>query len=147
MTIAGDPLGGALNSFPPASGFTSIDFNQNQDFRNVGIAKDAVNSAVIDSVQLKITDPSTQDFSFLDSLQLVARTGSQEAVIAQKSSIRQLNLRPPNPTLSLDTTGAQLKPYVTAASMSIVVRGSGNAPPNDTQISITAGMEVEIRGY
>jgi hypothetical protein len=147
MVFPGDPLGGALTAFPPVSGLTQYDFNTNPDFRNAGVTKDAVSSAVIDSVQVKITAPSTQDFSFLDNLQLLAAaTGRQAAVIAQKSSIRQLNLRPPNPTLTLDTTGAQLKPYVTAPNMSILVQGSGNAPPNDTTISITLGMEVDVSG-
>jgi hypothetical protein len=146
MTIPGDPLGGLLN-IPGVPSLTNIDFNQNRDFVNEGITKDKVNSAIADSVQLQITSPSNQDFKFLDNLQLVAKAAGMEAVIAQKTSIAQLNLPAPNPVLNMDVTKSQLKPYVTASSMSIDVRGSGRAPNYDTQINITIGMEIEVHVY
>ena len=136
-----------LDTFPPISSLTSLDFNQNTDMRNVGVTKDQLSSVVADAVQVQITDPGTQDFQFLDNLHLFARSGSQEVEVAQKSGIARLGLPPPNPTLGLDTTHAELKPYIAAASMSFLLRGGGTAPPVDTQITVKIGMEIQVRGY
>jgi len=141
------PIAGVLDWFPTINDFTNIDFNQNQDFKNQGVSKDRVNSVKADSVRLQIVSPNNQDFSFLDSIQFSARAGDQEVKIAEKSSIGKLNLPPPNPTLVLDVTGAELKPYVTAPSMNIVISGKGKAPQNDTQIAITVGLQVELNLY
>jgi len=146
LTIPGNP-GGMLDAFPQISGLANIDFNQNTDMRNVGVTKDQVSSAIADSVQLQITAPSTQDFRFPDNLHLFARSGGQEVEVAQKSGIARLNLPPPNPTLGLDTTNAELKLYIAAASMSFLLRGGGTAPPVDTQITVKIGMDIQVRGY
>src|SRR5712692_6721884 len=139
MTIpqSPSPLGGVLRDFPVVASFTNIDFNQNQDFKNQGINKDHVSSVQVDSVQLQINSPNDQGFDFLDSLQFFAEAGNQEAEVAEKSSIRMLGLGPPNPVLNMDVTRAELQPYVTAPSMSIVVRGQGTFPRSDTTIAIT----------
>ena len=144
LTIPSNPPG-PLTSFPPVEGLTNVDFNLDPDFINEGVTKDRVTGAVAESVKLQITNPASQDFKFLDNLQLVARSGSQEALVAQKSSIGQINLPLPSPTLTMDTTGAELKPYVAASSMSFVVRGSGVAPPADTLIVIMIGMEISTK--
>jgi len=137
-----------LDTFPQISGLIGLDFNQNTDLRNVGITKDQVSSAIADSVQVQITNPSTQDFRFLDNLHLFARSGSQELEVAQKSGIGRLNLPLPNPTLGLDTTHAELKPYVAAALMGFLFRGGGTTAPSvDTQITVTIGMEIQAKGY
>ena len=136
-----------LDTFPQISSLASLDFNQNTDMRNVGVTKDQLSSAIADSVQVQITDPGTQDFRFLDNLHLFARSGSQEVEVAQKSGVARLSLPPPNPTLGLDTTHAELKPYVAAASMGFLFRGSGTAPARDTQITVKIGMEIQVRGY
>jgi hypothetical protein len=141
------PIAGVLDWFPAISNFTNIDFNQNQDFKNQGVSKDRVNSVKADSVRLKIVSPNNQDFSFLDTIQFSAKAGDQEVKIAEKSSIGTLNLPPPSPTLVLDVTGAELKPYVTAPSMNIVINGRGKSPQNDTQIAITVGVQVELNLY
>jgi len=139
-----NPLGGVLDVFPAVSSFTNIDFNQNEDFRNQGVSKDHVHSVQVDSVKLQITSPNNQGFDFLDTLQFFAKTGNQQVEVAHKSSIRQLGLAPPNPVLSMDVTHAELKPYVTAPSMSIVVSGHGDYPQSDTTLGITVGLQVEV---
>ncbi|HZA51568.1 MAG TPA: hypothetical protein VE549_12565, partial [Myxococcaceae bacterium] len=63
----------------------------------------------------------------------------------EKHNIGTLGLRAPHPVLNLDVTGAELQPFVTAPSMSIVVRGNGRQPPQDTKIQAEIGLKVEIR--
>src|SRR5215211_2497257 len=136
-TIQGDPspIPGLLTAFQPIGSFTNIDFNQTQEFQNQGITKEQVKSVRPDYVRLKILTPDTQDFSFLDWIQFYARAGDLEDVlVAEKHDIGQLGLKAPNPVLSLEVSQEELQPFVTARSMSIVVRGSGNFPQEDTKI-------------
>jgi hypothetical protein len=144
LNIPGDP--GGTFALPQITGLTGIDFNQNTDMRNLGITKDQVSAAIADSVQLQITDPSTQDIRFLDNLHLFATAASQEVEIAQRSGIARLNLPPPNP-LPLDKTNAELKSYLAATSMGVVARGAGTAPLRDTQITVKIGLDIQVRSY
>ncbi len=143
MTIPGDPSRGPLD-FPPIPSLTNIDFSRNVDFRTIGVTKDQVTSVVAESVQMQITEPSTQDFRFLEDVQMVVRGAGQEAVIGRKSSVGRLNLPAPGPTLALEPTGAQLKPEISAVSTTILVRGSGTMPPLDVSITVTIEMQCEL---
>src|SRR5215218_10120278 len=80
-TIDGDPtpLSNVLGAFPSIGSFTNMDFNTNQEFVNQGVSKDQVSSVKVTSLTLRITNPSTQDFSFVDSLSFFAKVGDEEA--------------------------------------------------------------------
>jgi hypothetical protein len=148
-TIRGDPtplvpdLLGAFN----IGSFSNIDFNQTQEFQNQGVTKDQVESVKTDYIQLKIVSPDTQDFSFLESLQFFAQVGDQEVLVAEKMGIDQLDLRPPNPVLELDVTDAELQPFVVAPAMSIVVRGKGRLPPQETRLEARVGLDVTVKVF
>lgn len=146
-TIQGDPspLPGLL-SLPAIGGFTNIDFDQSQEFQNQGVTKDQVSKVTPTFVRLRIVSPNTQDFSFLESLQFYSRASDEEILVAEKFDIGSLGLQPPNPTLNLDVNpSADLVEHVTAPSMSIVVRGSGKLPPQDTTIEAVVGLDVEVK--
>ena len=145
-TIQGDPspLPGLFNTFPGIGSFSNIDFNQSQEFKNQGVTKDQVKSVHMDHVRLKIVSPDTQDFTFLQNLQFFAQANDQEVLVAEKSGIDQLGLKAPNPVLEMDVkSDVDLAPFVTAKSMSIVVRGKGHLPPQDTRLEATVGINVE----
>lgn len=145
-TVRGDPLGAVFSAFPAIGSFANLDFNANQEFKNAGIRKDQVTSVKATEVTLRIRDPDTQDFSFLDSLAFYARAGDKELLVADKADIGHLNLPPPNPTLRLDVKPtAELQPFVAAPSMSVVVRGKGHAPPQDTFVEAAVTFHVEFR--
>ncbi len=147
-TIAGDPspLGNLLGAFNIGS-FASIDFDQSQEFQNQGVTKDQVESVKTSFVRLKIISPETQDFSFLENLEFWAKVGDQEVLVAEKQGIDRLGLKAPNPVLELDVTDAELQPYVTAPAMSIVVRGKGRMPPQDTRLEATVGLDVTVKVF
>lgn len=147
-TVQGAPSSGLLPiAFPAIGSFTNLDFDDSQEFQNQGITKEQVKSVKTEYVRLRILSPDTQDFSFLESIQFSARAGDNESLVAEKNDIGALNLPAPNPVLSLDVTGVELQPFVTAPSMSIVVRGSGRPPPQDTRIQAEVGLKVEIRVF
>ena len=144
-TIQGSPLGGILGAFPTAANFTNLDFDANQDFKNQGVHKNQVNSVKAESIKLKVVSPSDQDFRFLDQLQFFAKSGDTETLVGEKLGISDLDLSAPNPVLSLEMKDAELKDHVSAPSMSIIVRGKGRPPPQDTRIEAAVNLRVEIK--
>ena len=141
----GNALGGVLTMFPQLSSLTNIDFDQSQDFKNNNTSREKVTSVLLKSMTLKISSPNDQDFSFLESIQFVAKSGENEAVFAQKSNISQQGLKTPNPTLTLDSANVDLAPYVRASTMSIVMRGTGRQPPRDTQVEVVTVFDVFVK--
>lgn len=149
-TVQGDPspISAVLSAFPNVGSFTNIDFDQSQEFQNQGVTKDQVESVHMSHVRLKIISPETQDYAFLDSLQFFARAGDEEVLVAEKHGIDKLGLKAPNPVLELDVKkDVDLQPYITAPSMSIIVRGNGRVPPQDTRLEATVGVDVAIRVF
>ncbi len=144
-TVEGDPspVSTLLGTFPAIGSFSNLDFNANQDFQNQGVSTDQVSSVKVSSLTLKILSPNTQDFSFLDEISFFAKVGDQEALIAQKLRIQSPPL--PNPVLELELTEVELQPFIAAPSMSIVVRGKGRVPPQDTTLEAEAQFRVGVR--
>jgi hypothetical protein len=146
-TVAGDPTGisTVLDAFPSIGSFSSLDFDQNQDFQNQGVTKDQVSSAKLQSLSLKILSPADQNFSFLDTLEFYAKAGDQEVLVASKHNISSLGLNAPNPVLVLDVTDAELQPFITAPSMSISVRGKGRKPSKEVRLQVDVKLDVQVR--
>ncbi len=143
-TIAGSPLGQFFSAFPQAASFASIDFNQNQDFKNNNTSRDKVKTTKVTALSLKITSPNSQDFGFLDSLEVSVKAGDKTQKIATKTDIASLGLAAPNPTLNLDLIDADLAEYVRSSAFSIITSGSGRQPAQDTQIEINVKFLVGV---
>lgn len=141
----GGALSGVLTMFPQLGMLSNIDFEQNQDFKNNNASREQVTSVLLDSMTLKIASPADQDFSFLESVQFFARSGENEVLFAQKTNVASAKLIAPNPTLKLDTLNVDLAQYVRASTMSIVMRGTGRKPPQDTRIEVSAVFHVFVR--
>ncbi|WP_171818408.1 hypothetical protein [Pyxidicoccus fallax] len=145
MTVPAGPPGGTtvLNAFPAISSFSGMDFNENQDFKNQGLRKDEATSVHVKSVTLKVLSPNDQDFSFLETVEFYARAGDREERIARRQDVSRLNLKPPNPVLGLGTDGVELQPFVSAPTMSIIVRGRGVMPEREVRLQAVVTLEVE----
>ena len=134
------PFSGAI---PQVAGLGSLDFNQNQEFKNQGVTKDQVDSVEVMGITLRILSPTAQDYSFIDSVKLSAKAdGAPQVLVAEKANVQSLHLAAPNPTLTLDLRNPEIKPFVTAPSMSVMVEGTGRAPPTDTVIEATMDLKV-----
>lgn len=142
--IQGSPLGSLLGAFPQLSGFANINFDENQDFKNNDARKANVKSLKVKGLSLRIVSPTTQDFSFLETLEFYARAGDQETKVAGKTGIDQLGLAAPNPTLKLDVVDAELVQYLQAPTMTIVTRGTGRQPPQETRLEATLDLAVGV---
>ncbi|GMU04451.1 hypothetical protein [Corallococcus caeni] len=145
-TVPASPAGTPtlLNAFPAISSFSALDFNENQDFKNRDVTKDEVSRVQVKSMTLKLLSPNDQGFDFLDSLEAVARAGNSESRFAARDGISGLGLNAPNPTLSLKADGSvDLRPYVAAPSMAIILRGTGRLPEREVRVQATVVLEVE----
>ncbi len=138
---AGPPgVSSLLEAFPAVAGFSGMDFNQNQDFKNQGISKDQVSSAKLKSIQLKIVSPADQDFSFLDTLEFSVKAGDREVPVARKASI------PPGlKTLEMDLLDVELQPFLTAPTMTLSVRGKGRMPSREVRLEANVKLDVQVR--
>jgi hypothetical protein len=134
-----------LNAFPAIGSFAGLNFNENQDFKNQGVAKDEVTSVTPQSIELRLLAPDDGDFGFLDTLEFVAKAGDQEKRFASKRDISRLGLRPPNPVLRMDIEeDVELQPFIAAPSMSIIVRGKGRLPEQEVRLQAVVVLNVEV---
>jgi hypothetical protein len=133
-----------LNAFPAIGSFAGLNFNENQDFKNQGVAKDQVSSVSPKSIELRLVAPDDADFGFLDTLEFFAKAGDQEKRFARKRDIAQLGLRAPNPVLKMDVEDVELQPFIAAPSMSIIVRGKGRMPEQEVRLQAIVLLNVEL---
>ena len=140
--IPGNALAPPLNVFPSLGGLSDLDFNANREFQSHAVTRDRVTSVAVESVTFKLLSPSDQDFTFLNTVQLVARAGDKEVVFAEKLDIVDLPLPAPNPTLSLDLKAVDLTPFVTAPIVTVIMRGKGKQPPKDTRLEVKVKLRV-----
>ncbi len=142
--IAGSPLGGVLNVFPQLGAFSNLDFDQNQDFKNNDATRARVKTMKVTAFSLRILSPTDQDFTFLDTIEFVVKSGDQEQKIAGKTGIRGLRLPAPNPTLTLDLVDVDLAAFVQSPTMTIISRGTGRQPTQDTRVEATVKFTVGV---
>ena len=142
--VQGSSLGMFFNIFPQVGTFTGIDFDQNQDFKNNDATRAHVKSMKVTSLTIRIVSPPTQDFGFLQSIEFAVKSGDQEQKIASKAGIDTQNLPAPNPTLKLDVVDAELADFVHAPSMTIISRGTGHQPAQDTRLEATVKFVVGL---
>lgn len=142
--VQGSPLGQFFNVFPPLSGFSNLDFDQNQDFKNNDANRAAVKTMKVTSFDLRIVSPASQDFSFMQTLEFDVKAGDKEQKVAGKTGIDMLGLMAPNPTLKLDVVDVDLSEFIHAANFSIITRGTGHQPPEDTRLEATVKFAITL---
>lgn len=142
--VEGSPLGAVLAAFPQVGGFANLDFNANEDFKNNDTTRELVKTMKVTSFTLRIVSPADQDFRFLETLEFAVRSGDLEQKIAGKTGIDALPLSAPNPTLTLDLVDTELAQFVRAPSMSIISRGTGRQPAQDTRLEATVKFTVGV---
>ncbi len=142
--VPGDPASASalLNSLPAIGSFTHLDFNQDQEFKNQGVSKDEVSSVQVSRLQLRVVSPPGQDLAFLEEVRFYAKAGDQEVLIAGASGLAELGAG--RQELDLGLRDAELQPYVTAPSMSILVRGRGRVPAQDVRLQAVVTLDVEV---
>lgn len=143
--VPGSALGGLLSAFPSLGSLAAINFDENQDFKNNDASRDRVSSLKVETFSLRIVEPADQDFGFLDNIEVYAKGGDVEKLVASKIGISMLNLPAPNPTLQLDMSNNELVEVMAAPTVSIILRGKGRQPPRDTRLEAKARLRVGLK--
>ncbi len=120
-------------------GFDSIDLSQ--EFKNQGVTKDDVDNVHLEAMTLTIDAPSDGNFDFLDSLTFFAEADGLDKV--KIASLAQV----PKGKSSLELVvekDVDLQPYVVAPSMRMSSHIEGKRPAEDTTISATATLDVDV---
>ena len=137
-TVQGGGIAAMLLSSIPFSGFTNMDLTQNDTLKNQGVKKNQISSVKLTKATLTVTSPSGQTLDFISSLKFVAQTsGVADAEVAHGTDFS-------GASTDLTPDGAELKPYVTADSMTISTDASGQLPPNDTTIHAELSFDVQV---
>jgi len=142
--ITGSPLGQFFNVVPQLGGFANIDFDQNQDFKNNDATRANVKTMKLTSFTVRIVSPPEQDFRVLDSLEFAVKSGDLEQKVAFKTGIGELQLPTPNPILTLDLVDTDVAAFVRSPSMTLISRGSGHQPAQDTRLEATVKFTVGL---
>lgn len=144
QVVTGSADGGSLSTFAPISQLSGFDLDMNADFIANHATRAQMVSVKAQSATVDLVSPSTQDFSFLDDLQLVATSADHDAAFAEKSGIAGLDLMAPTPSLKLDTQDVDLSSQLASPAASVVMRGHGRYPPGDTRMHVTIELNVQV---
>jgi hypothetical protein len=127
-----------IASLPAFSGFNSFDMAQTAEFRNQGVSKEQINSVKLKSFTLTVKSPAGAKLDFIDTISFFAETsGVERRRIAHKTIADGLG------SVELELDGVELKPYVSAPSMTITTDVSGRRPPDDTTVEAVVVLTVE----
>ena len=101
-----------------------------------------VQSAKLSDLTLTITAPGGQTFSFLKDIQVLAVSGGTETEIAHK-----YNVSSNDQTLSMDIDNVELKPYLTAQTMTlkaVVTTATGTTMDMTVRFDIKVHFEANL---
>ena len=138
-TVPGGGIASLLVSALPFSGFANLDLTQNDTLKNQGVKKNQIDSVKLTKATLSVTSPSGQTLDFISSLKFIAETsGVANAQVAHGDSFGNVT------SADLTPDGAELKPYVTADSMTISTDASGTPPPDQTTLHAELSFDVQV---
>lgn len=128
------PLGIATQLAPVA-----VTTNSSQTFANNDTRADLVKDVKLDRLTLSITDPQSQNFDFLQNIEIrITTNGNDEIVLASLSSIPQGQR-----TITLTPTGAKLDAYLKASQYTLKTRATvGRNVPQDVTVRADTRFKV-----
>lgn len=137
-SVQGGGIAATLLSSLPFSGFANMDLTQNSTLKNQGVKKNQISSVKLTGAVLTVTSPSGETLDFISSLKFVAQTdGVADAQVAHGTDFS-------GTSAELTPDGAELKPYVTAPSMTLSTDASGHPPGQDTTIHAVLHFAVQV---
>ncbi|MCC3156329.1 hypothetical protein LJ737_03720 [Hymenobacter sp. 15J16-1T3B] len=117
----------------------TVTTNSSQSFANNDTRADLVKDVKLDKLTLTITDPSSQNFDFLQSIEIrISADGADEIVLASLNSIPQ-GVR----TITLTPTEAKLDAYLKASQYTLKTRATvGRNVPQDVTVRADSRFKV-----
>jgi hypothetical protein len=138
ITVPGGP-GGAL----PVDAIGAVDLDIDRTALEAeGIDPDDVDSARLVGVRLEVTQGTSLE-QWLDDVELHAEApGLPRTLLARRTGIRALPAS--TSAVDLETSGADLKPFVLADTATVIAGASGLQPPVDTTVRVIATIRVDV---
>lgn len=129
--------------FPFSVNTPEMETNSTYEFESNDTRKDHIRSIYVKQLDLTITQPSGETFSFVNSIELfISAPGISEAKIASLAAIPE-NV---GNTLSLTPTNTDLQEYIKADSFTLRLRVvSDETIPQDVHIDIYSNFLVDAR--
>jgi hypothetical protein len=141
-TIPGNPLSVPIQEIPFGGTWANFDINQSEQIQNQGVDKDDINSARLRSLRVNVVSGDSLE-SFLSSIAFYVQSdGLPEQRVAHREGIEQLP--PDTRSIDCEIDDVELKPYITAPSMQIVTRATGQFPRNDTTLEAAMVLRLNI---
>lgn len=140
VTVPAAPAGAPSVSIPRVQ---ALDIGGGDELRDEGIDPGDVDSARLRSVSLAVTRGASLE-RWLDAVAIyVEADGLPRVRVASRSGLRSLPEGTTRIELDIEP-GVDLKPYLTASSAPLTVEASGNLPPVETVVEITATLRVDV---
>ncbi len=144
--IPGGPGLPVLSSVLSLGGLNDMKFSDSQEFKNQGVKPSDVDSVTLSKLRLDVTKPASgQDLTFFKSVKFYAE-GKDPAGAA----LPRVLLASGGPFtagqngVDLTLTHVELKPYLTAPSMSITSDVDGQPPKQDSTVRATISLRVDV---
>lgn len=138
--VSGSVLTQVLGSIGFAS-LSDLNFSNSAEMKNSGVKPSQIDSIKMTLLRLKVKKPATgQDLTFLSSVKFYAESSGLPKVLVAEGGPFAAG----SGQVDLKLAGAELKPYATAASMSLTTEVSGHAPAQDTTIEATVTLRVNV---
>jgi hypothetical protein len=130
----------SIIDLPIDIGTPDINSSSQQAFDNNNTSARLVERIVLSSLDLTITSPDDRTFAFLKSIKIYIRTNdNNEILLAEKQNSAENT----GSTISLDTTGENIKTYVAADSFSLRYEVITQKTTN-SKTDITAAMVFTV---
>ena len=137
------PLG--VDSSITVTGDTTVNIpfvyatNADDVLSNNNTSSDKLISAELSKLSMKITQPATQNFDFLDTVRVYLSADGLPEVLAAKQYPIGKGLQ----KVDMDTTGVALKPYFLQDSVRIRLNAHANAlPMSGTKLSLNSTFRI-----
>ena len=109
--------------------FANLDLSESQEFKSNDVQKRHIDRARVKSLDLRIVNPQTQDFDFIEQITFyVEAPGLERKRIARKQVPRDAR------AFACELDDVELAPYVRAPQMTITTAVRGRRPENDTTV-------------
>lgn len=123
------------------AGLSDMQLSNAQEMANQGVKPHQIDSVKLKLLRLRVTKPASgQDLTFLKRVKFYAESkGLEKKLVAQGGPFAAGTTQ-----ADLQLLGTELKPYVTAASMSLTTEVEGHAPGQDTTLQATVTLRVDV---
>lgn len=139
-TVQGSSVLGTALGVVGFDGFIGLDLSSNETLQNQGVERSDIDSVFVRQLTLTITDPSGEDFQWLDSIAFYAEAEGLDRVRIASGGPFEAGLS----TIGLNVENVNLADYVAAPAIDITTEATGRPPAQDTTVEAEIELDVDV---